>query len=240
MARSTPPTRPNRAAADKGDTQTKRGQQLRVAFRITREHDPRLIPAMVIGGLVALVVFVGVGFALGDLIVFSIFGVLGGVLTAFIVFGRRAQAAFYAQIEGQPGAAPAVISTMRGDWRVTPTVAGTRAMDVVHRVVGKPGVILIGEGDPDRLAPLIADQQKRIQRVASGTPVEVILIGNGPKQVPLRKLQARLNRLPRRFKGRTVDQIEARLRALGTLANMMPKGPLPKGARLPQGFKLPR
>lgn len=113
-------------------------------------------------------------------------------------------------------------------------------MDVVHRVVGKPGVILIGEGDPDRLAPLIADQQKRIQRVASGTPVEVILIGNGPKQVPLRKLQARLNRLPRRFKGRTVDQIEARLRALGTLANMMPKGPLPKGARLPQGFKLPR
>lgn len=239
-ANSRPAGRRSGAATDASDVPKKRRAQIREAFRITRARDRRLVPAMTLGGLITFAVFEGAGWGLGQPIVFTVFGVIGGILGAFIVFGRRAQAAAYAEIEGQPGAAAAVISTLRGDWRVTPTVAGTRTMDVVHRVVGKPGVILIGEGDPNRLAPLITDQQKRINRVASGTHVEVIYVGNGPGQVPLRKLPGRLSRLPRRYRGATVDQIENRLRALGTLANALPKGPLPKGMRLPRGLRLPR
>lgn len=233
------PTAANPKAA-KDPSAPKRGAQIREAFRLTKARDKRLIPAMLLAFLVTAGLFVLVGFLLDSLIAFTVFGVIGGVLVGFIVFGRRARTAMYGEIEGQPGAAAAVVTSLRGDWRLTPNVAVTRNQDIVHRVVGKPGVILIGEGSTDRLGPLIADQQKRIGRVAAGTPVTVILVGAEPGQVPLGKLERKLNRLPRTFKGSTVDQIEGRMRALGGLNIPIPKGPLPKGARLPKGVRPPR
>lgn len=226
--------------AAKDPAAPKRAAQIREAFRLTKARDKRLIPAILLAFLVTAGVFVLVGFLLNSLIAFIVFGVIGGVLVAFIVFGRRARTAMYGEIEGQPGAAAAVVTSLRGDWRLTPNVAVTRNQDIVHRVVGKPGVILIGEGSTDRLGPLIADQQKRIGRVAAGTPVTVILVGNEPGQVPLARLERKLTRLPRTFKGATVDQIEGRMRALGGLNIPIPKGPLPKGARLPKGVRPPR
>ena len=234
----TPTAATTKAAKD--PAAPKRGAQIREAFKLTRQRDKRLIPAMLLAFLVTAGLFVLAGFLLDSLIAFTVFGVIGGALIAFIVFGRRARTAMYGEIEGQPGAAAAVVSSLRGDWRLTPNVAVTRNQDIVHRVVGKPGVILIGEGSGDRLGPLIADQQKRIGRVAAGTPVTVVLVGNEPGQVPLAKLERKLTRLPRTFKGATVDQIEGRMRALGGLNIPIPKGPLPKGARLPKGVRPPR
>lgn len=214
--------------------------QIREAFKLTRARDKRLVPAMALSAVVVAGVFILVGFLVGSPLAFIIFAVVGGFLAAAITFGRRGRAAMYAEIDGQPGAAAAVVSSMRGDWRLTPNVAITRNQDVVHRVVGKPGIILIGEGSTDRLNGLIADQQKRINRVASGTPVEVILVGREPGQVPLAKLERRMGKLPRTFKGATVDQIEGRMRALGGLNIPIPKGPMPKGIRMPKGVRPPR
>jgi hypothetical protein len=191
---------------------------------------------MLLAFVITLAVFELVGFVTKSQITFTISGVLCAVLAAFIIFGRRARAAMYAEIEGQPGAAAAVVSSLRGDWRLTPNVAVNRTGDVVHRVVGKPGVILIGEGETERLNPLIADQQKRVARVAAGTPVTVLLVGREPGQVPLGKLERKLTKLPRTFKGATVDQIEGRMRALGAMNVPLPKGPLPKGVRIPKGM----
>ena len=235
-----PANRGRAAKAAAAAPEPNRSAQLREAFKLTRQRDNRLIPVMAMWFGVTLVIFEIVGVILSDYIVFTVFGVTGGVLAAFIVFGRRAQASALGEIEGQPGAAAAIVSSMRGDWRLTPNVAATRSMDVVHRVVGKPGVILIGEGDTERLQPLIADQQKRVQRVAAGTPVNVFIVGREPGQVPLRKLQRKLTGLPRTFKGGTVDQIEGRMRALGGLNVPIPKGPLPKGVRMPKGVRPPR
>jgi hypothetical protein len=195
---------------------------------------------MLLGFVIALAVFVVVGILVDSPIPFAVLGVIAGVLLAFIIFGRRARAAMYSQIEGQPGAAAAVISGLRGDWRLTPNVAANRNFDVVHRVVGKPGVILVGEGSSDRLGPLIADQQKRINRVAAGTPVTVFLVGREEGQIPLGKLEKKMTHLPRTFKGATVDQIEARMRALGSMNVALPKGPMPKGVRMPRNARLPK
>src|SRR6185312_5124420 len=173
------------AKAPKEPAAPKRSAQIREAFKLTRQRDKRLIPAMALAFLITLGVFELAGFFLKSQITFTVFGVIGGLLVAFIIFGRRARASMYGEIEGQPGAAAAVVSSLRGDWRLTPNVAVTRNQDIVHRVVGKPGITLIGEGSTDRLGPLIADQQKRIGRVAAGTPVTVILVGNEPGQVPI-------------------------------------------------------
>jgi hypothetical protein len=220
--------------------QPKRSKQIREAFTLTRRRDKRLVPYMALAFLGTLAAFELIGLLLGGWPLFTIFGVVSAALVAFIVFGQRAQGSALGEIEGEPGAAAAIIGSMRGDWRLTPNVAVTRSMDVVHRVVGKPGVVLIGEGSTERLQPLLADQRKRVQRVASGTPIEVIIVGRAAGQIPLRKLQRKLNRLPRTFKGPTVDEIEGRMRAIGGLNIPIPKGPMPKGVRMPKGVKPPR
>src|SRR5579884_1740120 len=155
-----PATTKRGAKTPEAAAEPKRSAQIRQAFTLTRQRDSKLVPYMALAFVVTVGICEAIGFGLGGWIVWTVFGVIFGVLAAFIVFGQRAQRAMFAEIDGQPGAAVAVISNMRGDWRVTPNVDATRSMDVLHRVVGKPGVILIGEGSTERLAPLVARQQK--------------------------------------------------------------------------------
>ena len=97
---------------------------------------------------------------------------------------------------------------MRGGWTVTPAVSANRNMDVVHRAVGKPGVVLVGEGSPNRLPSLLAAEKKRISRVAYETPIYDFQVGNEEGQVPIRKLQRKIMRLPRNLKGADGDRAE--------------------------------
>jgi hypothetical protein len=141
----------------------------------------------------------------------------------------------YSQVEGQPGAGASVLQTLRGDWRTTPAVAFNRNMDFVHRVVGRPGVVLIGEGSPAQLRPLITDQKRRVGRVAPDTPIYEVLVGDGEGQVPLRKLNQHMMRLPRNVGRRDISGLEQRMKALGGTSMPMPKGPMPKPGQIPRG-----
>ena len=112
---------------------------------IIRKSDPRALPIIIGSGVGVIVVFVaGRPADRAGLALLIPFGVLLGALATMVLFGRYAQSAQYKAIAGQPGAAAAVVQTMRGNWTVTPAIAGNRNMDIVHRVVGRPGV------DPDR------------------------------------------------------------------------------------------
>lgn len=191
---------------------------------------------IVIGVLFAVVaVFVLLGILLHHTIIFTIFGALFGLLAATSIFGRRAQGAAFARVEGQPGAAVAVVQSMRGLWNVTPVVAVNRTQDVVHRVTGRPGIILIGEGHPARLSQLLGQEKRRVGRVAAETPVYDVVIGEGEGRIALRKLQGHLMKLPHNLKPAQVRQVEGRLRALGTAQPPVPKGPMPRNARVPRG-----
>src|SRR3954469_20643009 len=140
--------------------------QMRAVWSMTRKADPKL-PLFVLGpALLVLAVLVVVGILIGHPIYLSVLGVLGALFVGTAIFGRRATSAMYAQVEGQPGAAASVLQTLRGDWRTTPAVAFNRNMDLVHRVVGRPGVVLIAEGNPSQLRQLISDQKRRVGRVA--------------------------------------------------------------------------
>jgi len=107
------------------------------------------------------------------------------------------------------------------------------AQDVVHRAVGKPGVVLVGEGSPSRLPSLLAAEKKRVSRVAHDVPIYDFQVGDEEGQVPIRRLQRKLMRLPRNLKGPAVAELNYRLRALP--ANLQaPKGPMPKTGRMPK------
>jgi hypothetical protein len=210
-----------------------RFKQIAMVAGMIRKTDPKALPIVIGSGLGVIVVFVLVGVftPLGGFLI--PLGVLLGVMTTMILFGRYAQSAQYKAIAGQPGAAAAIVQQMRGNWTVTPAIAGNRNMDIVHRVVGRPGVVLIGEGSPNGLASLIAAEKKKIARIAYGVPITDMQIGDDSGQVPIRQLQRKLMRLPRELKPAAVTDLNNRLKALPS-SLQAPRGPMPRQGRMPK------
>ncbi len=212
-----------------------RRQQLWQAFQMQRKEDKRLIPYMVGVIVLSIAVFTALGFVLGSPWLLIPLGVvLGGILGAFILFGRRVQKNVYTKAEGQPGAAGWALGNMRGQWRVKQAVAGTSQLDAVHRVIGKPGIILVAEGSPTRIKSLLGQEKKKVARVVGDTPIYEIMVGNDDGQVPLSKLERHLNKLPSNIDRKRMETLEGRLSALGSKAPGpgMPKGPLPANAKM--------
>lgn len=213
-----------------------RRAQLWQAFNIQRQEDKRLLPYMIgafvliVGASVAVGVWAG-GFTMITLIPL---GVLLGGLVTFIIFGRRAQKSVYRKAEGQTGAAAWALENLRGKWRVTPGVAATGHFDAVHRVIGRPGVIFVGEGSAARVKPLLAQEKKRTARLVGDVPIYDIVVGNGEGEVPLAKLERYLTRLPANITVKQMDTLESRLAALGSRAGtgVLPKGPLPNTGKM--------
>jgi len=219
-----------------------RRQQIVETYRMTKQADPAvglwvgltfLVGAIVGGVLFWLLPADGV---LG--VIFTIIGaLLFGIVAALLLFSRRAQKAAYNRIEGQPGAASAALNMLRRGWTVTPAVGFNKNQDVVHRVVGPPGLVLVAEGtSPSRVRALLATERTKHQRVLPETPITEIVAGNGEGEIPLPKLVGHVTRLKRQVKPAEITDILYRLKALdaqrGTLP--MPKGPVPtsmKGQR---------
>ncbi|MEU7317515.1 DUF4191 domain-containing protein [Streptomyces sp. NPDC007083] len=212
-------------------------KQIAQTYKMTRRVDRKIGWILAGVGLVTFGVLLAVGFLIGHPVYLGIVGVLLGLLACAIIFGRRAERAAFGQMEGQPGAAAAVLENIGRGWQVTPAVGMNRSQDVVHRAVGKAGIVLVGEGNPNRLRGLLASEKKKMSRVVGDVPVHTLVVGNDEGQVELKKLRVRIMKLPRTLQGSEVTQINDRLRALGDLMSNMPipKGPMPKGMKLPKG-----
>lgn len=217
---------------------------LRFAYRMTKEED-RFI------GLRLLFWFVLVGAAMGfvsyllgsgvhwiaGLVLSIIFGLLSGLLALMIVLGRRAEKAGYKRMEGQPGAAERTLSMLRRGWFVHPNIAFNKQQDIVHRVVGRPGIILVGEGNPHRLRNLIANEKKKHARIAGeDVPLSDMIVGRDEGQVPLPKLIKTIKKSPKALKPAELTPLLNKIKALDAMRPTvpLPKGPMPtsmKGAR---------
>ena len=226
-------------------TPTSRRAQFAQTYQMTKRSDPRI-------GLWVLGAF-AVGAALGFLIMWLLPGdgwittVLGiisalliGSLFALILFGRRAQQAAYKQMEGQPGAAAGALQMLRRGWKVDPVVGFNKSQDVVHSVVGPPGIVLVGEGTShNRVRQLLATEQRKTERVVSEIPIHTVVCGRGEDEVPLPKLVKHVTKLGRKVKPAEMTDILARLKAIDANRGKvpLPKGPVPtsmKGMRSQQ------
>jgi hypothetical protein len=210
-------------------------QQIKLVAGIVRKDNKWALPSVAGIGVAVLLILVLVGVLVGGplMILFIVLGVFGGLSSSMLAFGRFAQSAQYRAIEGQPGAAAAILQNLRGGFYTTPAIAANRNMDVVHRTVGKPGVILVGEGSPTRLPSLLAAEKKRIARIANQIPIYDFQVGDAEGQVPIRQLQKKIMKLPRNLKGQNVAELNYRLNALPQ-ALQMPKGPVPRSTRMPK------
>jgi Domain of unknown function (DUF4191) len=233
MARSKADREPDSA---KSADPAKQGRlrQLWAVFQMTRQADPAVVWWMLLVFVGTIVIGLGIGFAVGHPIYVGVLTVPLAFLLALILMARRAERAAYARFEGQPGASAMAFQNLRRGWSVEqePVAVDPRTRDVVFRAVGRPGVVLVAEGPPQRATRLAEGERKRVQRVlGQNVPVTVVLCGDGEGQVPLRKLSSHLMRMKPAITKGEVSEVAKRLRALGGVRPPIPKGIDPTRAR---------
>ncbi|HSV38052.1 MAG TPA: DUF4191 domain-containing protein [Nocardioidaceae bacterium] len=211
---------------------------IKANYKMTKAVD-RWLPLILLGWfLLTGAVGFAVAFLLtGDSIVFgSITAFLFGLTGLLVVLSRRSQRAMYKTVEAELGAAGRVLNMLRRGWKVEAPVAINKQQDLVHRVIGPPGIVLVGEGNPNRVRPMMLAERRKHERVLSDTPVTEVYVGYGEGEVPLNKLVRYVMKLPKAAKPAQITDILARLRALdaqrGTLP--IPKGPMPTSMK---GFR---
>ena len=84
--------------------------------------------------------------------------------------------------------------------RSPPTPSGPTDLQsaaLVYRAVGRPGIVLIGEGPSGRAQKLLAAERRKVERVASGVPVTLLRVGDGGTRTRsrIRKLANRVQRM---------------------------------------------
>ena len=206
-----------------------RFQVFRDAYKVTKQVKPWITAAL--AGI--FIVTWGVGITIGGFFVNPYYAgfvslPLAALLT-LLFFTRQAGNAAYAAIDGQIGAGASVLMSIRKGWTTTPAVAVSRNQDMVHRSVGRAGIVLTGEGTP-AVRQMIADEKKKAERFAPGVPIIEVLVGKEDGRIPIQKLQRHMRRLPKKLTPHQMREVRARLKAVGGMSMPIPKGPMPTRA----------
>jgi hypothetical protein len=206
---------------------------VRDAYKITKEVKPWIGASLAAIFIVIWVIGIGLGLILGHPVYTGFISLPLAVLGALFFFTRIAGSAAYESIEGQAGAGASVLMAIRKGWTTTPAVAVNRNQDMVHRSVGRAGIVLVGEGGP-AVRTLVADEKKKAERFTPGVPITEVILGDEKGQVSLRKLQKHLQKMPKKLSPAQMNEVRARLKAVGGLAMPIPKGPMPKNVKIPK------
>jgi hypothetical protein len=233
-----------RKETQQSDTPKKPGRfaQIRQVYTASRKADPTIPWWMLLAFLAVIAVGVSIGALLGHWKYALFLSVPVGLLAATLVLSRKAERAAYRSLEGQPGAAGAALGALRRGWFydqqpvAVDGARGTRPEDVagaafVFRALGRPGIVLIGEGPDARRTKLLTQERKKVERVAPGVPVTAIVVGDGADQVPIRKLGSTITRMKPVLTKEEVSAVNKRLKSLGGLRPPIPAGMDPMKAR---------
>jgi hypothetical protein len=208
-----------------------RFQTFRDAYKITASVKPWIGSALIATFVLVLVIGVSIGFVFGHPVYAGFVSTPLAALAAMFLFTRVAGSAAYANIEGQMGAGASVLMAIRKGWTTTPAVAVNRQQDMVHRSVGRAGIVLTGEGG-FAVRQMLQDEKRKSERYAPGVPITEVFVGDGEGQIPLRKLQKHLAKLPKKLTPHQMREVRARLKAVGGMSLPIPKGPMPKGVKI--------
>jgi hypothetical protein len=219
-------------------------KQLRTLYTYTHKAF-RWLPWLLVG---IMVLSVAAGVAVGLLIppvqwwsvvLWAVTGVMLGILVCLMTMTRLSTKAMYQQIDGMPGAAGHVLSTFLGrNWTASdmPVGINPKTQEAVYRVVGRGGVVVVGEGARGRLTRLVNEERAKVNRVAAGVPVTVLYVGHGDDEVPVDKLASTIKALPKKIDRSTQAAVIKRLESVSqSLASLpIPKGIDPMRARAPR------
>ncbi|GAA4172066.1 DUF4191 domain-containing protein [Gryllotalpicola koreensis] len=230
----------NSSAAAQTPKEPGRIRQMWDVFQMTRKYDKQALPLMIGAFLLPVVVGVVLALVLSTGIISTVLwivaGVLGGVLFATVVLGRRAEGAAYSQINGQPGAVGAVLrSSLKRGWRGSemPVAVNSKTRDAVYRAVGRGGVVLISEGPKSRTGRMLDEERRKINRTVPNVAVTTISVGPDADSVPLRKVASALTKIKPSLTKTEVQAVDNRLSSLQAPLPI-PKGVDPNRVRAPR------
>ena len=225
----------NEEVSTKGAAPEKQSQLsvLKDAFKLVKGDSPLSLVWCLLVFVLIVVFGVIIGNNLGHPIYAGFLSLPLGFLAAFFLFTRFANTAAFSSIEGQLGAGASVLMSIKRGFITTPAVNVNRDQDMVHRVSGKAGIVLVGEGG-FAVRSLMQDEKRKMERFLSGVPITEVYVGDGQNQVSIRKLQKHLKKLPKKLNTTQLREVRARLRSVGGLNLPMPKGPMPGNVRMPR------
>jgi hypothetical protein len=168
---------------------------------------------------------------LGNSSVFSsitwyVTGLLAAILTSMILLNRPAERLQLSQFEGKPGASMLILKnllkrTFSGSEE--PVGVNPRTQDMVFRIVGAAGIVVIAEGNRNTVRNLVEEQRRIAQKVANGVPFTVVYVGQEEHSVRLSDLGRHILKLKRSLNRREIRETNNRLGSMGL------RLPIPKG-----------
>jgi len=220
--------------------------EIRQGYRAIKQLDGKIGWFMLLAALVTFAVIVGIGFLLGGLWrwYLVLIAIPAALLAATFVMNRRGNKAMYGVLEGQAGAAGAALQSMgrRGWYASTEPVAvdvnraskpgDMSSAAMVFRALGRPGVVLLGEGPKQRVLKLLKAEEKKTNRVAPGVPVHLWVVGDGEGEVKVSKISSKLTRMRPVLTKDEASVVNKRLKSLGGLRTGVPAGMDPTRARV--------
>lgn len=218
--------------------------QLRTLYTFTQKAFPWL-PFMLIG---IVLLGIGIGVVVGlflppvaiwSVILWGVTGLMLGILGALMSMTRLSTSAMYKKLDGMPGASGHVLSTSLGrKWQASdmPVGINPKTQEAVYRAIGRGGVVIVGEGSRGRLTRLVNDEKMKVQRVASGVPINVYYVGHGDDEVTIAKLASTIKSLPKAIDRTTMAAVVKRVDSVSqSLSSLpIPKGIDPTKARAPR------
>jgi hypothetical protein len=222
-------------ASAKGDAPKKQSQLAVVkdAYKLVKKDSPLAVVWCLVIFVLVLTFGIIIGNNLGHPIYAGFITLPVAFLAAFFLFTRYANTAAFASIQGQLGAGASVLMSIKRGFVTTPAVNVNRDQDMVHRVSGKAGIVLVGEGGFG-VKSLMQDEKRKMERFLSGVPVTEVMVGENSGQVSIKKLHKHLKKLPKKLNTAQLREVRARLRSVGGLNLPMPKGPMPTNVRMPR------
>lgn len=228
------------------DKKPGRLRQIRDGYKAIRSLDPSVTWWMLGAFALVVIVLTGIGWAFGHWLYALIISIPAGLLAATFILNRRGNTAMYANLEGKPGAVGAALQGMgkRGWYAEPQPVAmdaqrGTKPTDMsgaamVYRALGRPGIVLLGEGPRSRAQALLKSEAKKVGRVTPGVPLQTFYVGDDTEagDLPLRKVSNKLTRMKAVLTKEETAVVNKRLKSLGGMRPPIPAGVDPTRVRV--------
>jgi len=200
--------------------------------RFLRGADPKALPIGILVGVGVFIVISLVGaiisnFGFLGIVLWVILGIATGYLSSLLVLTRRANTAIFKKYESEPGRVSITVGTLtRRTYKGSnqPVAISPKTKDMVFRIVGPAGVILMGEGAKTSTKALLEEERRKVQRVASGVAVHMFYSSQDGEGVPLIQLHKKVKQLKRTLNRAEISAVQNRLSALDTRFGM----PIPK------------
>lgn len=207
--------------------------QFRQQVKFLKDVDPKAVPLGILFGSLALLgistlgAFLS-GFQFLGMVIWIVFGIVTGYLSLLLTMTTRANTAIFKKYADEPGRISITVGTLtRRRWKGAnqPVAINARTKDMVFRVVGPAGVVLMAEGSKTSAKALLEEERRKVQRLATGVTVHTFYSSQDGEGVPLGQLHKKISKLKKTLNRSEISAVQNRLASIDSRSGM----PIPKG-----------